>query len=141
MLVRFKSTLVLAAVLYLLAPASHFTAEASPKPRIKITDIPPASAQGSATATNLIGGIAYGKDLSKCCRVIIYAHTDAWYVQPTVASPYTPIGENGKWQTTTHPGAQYAALLVESSFKPEARIDNLPAAGGEILAEDVQPGK
>jgi hypothetical protein len=106
---------------------------------IKITVIPPA-ASGSATVTKLIGGVAHERNLTDC-KVVVYTHTDTWYVQPTVANPYTVIGNDGRWRTVVHPGAEYAALLVRSSYRPESTTDALPAVGGDVLAEDVQPGK
>jgi hypothetical protein len=45
-----------------------------------------------------------------------------WYVQLTVAAPLTDIDNSGKWETDTHLGSGYAALLVKQSFKPAATV-------------------
>lgn len=108
-------------------------------PDIKIVEIPPAG-EGSPTATKLMAGVARGPDLAQC-KVVVYTHTDTWYIQPTIADPKIVIGGDGRWRTFVHPGAEYAALLVRSSYKPEATIDKLPDVGGDVLAEDVEPGK
>jgi hypothetical protein len=55
-------------------------------------------------------------------------------VQPTVAEPLTDVDEDGKWESKTHGGVEYAALLVKSSFKPPATCDTLPKADPEVLA-------
>jgi len=74
------------------------------------------------------------------CRVVVFARTNTWYVQPYAASPYTTIS-NGKWETDTHLGDEYAALLVKSSYKPTATTDTLPKVGGDVLAIVRVPAK
>ena len=108
---------VFAAITVILVAATLMLGQKSSGPSIKITTIPPAG-EGNAHTTKLIGGVAHGDNLSYC-KVVVYAHTDTWYVQPTTANPYTVIGSSGNWKTSTHPGAEYGALLVKSSFKPE----------------------
>jgi hypothetical protein len=112
----------------------------TPLPSITITDVPPAG-NGSSTITKLIGGTVTGPHLADCA-VVLYAHTDTWYVQPTIADPYTAIDpKGGRWENTTHPGAEYAALLVKRSYRPDSTTDALPKVGDNVLAEDVKPGK
>lgn len=101
------------------------------KPRVSITLVPLGGAGPDAMAT--IGGIVSGVN-SRECKVVVFARTNTWYVQPYVASPYTPIGKNGKWETQTHLGDEYAALLVESSYTPPATTDSLPEVGAQVLA-------
>jgi hypothetical protein len=50
--------------------------------------------------------------------VVIYSHTDRWYVQPYDVRPYTTIRSNGVWAKTIHLGETYAALLVKRSYIP-----------------------
>jgi hypothetical protein len=67
--------------------------------------------------------------------VVIYAFAGGkWWVQPTVASPFTDIDDHGNWQTDTHLGSSYAALLVKPSFKPAGTIDGLPVVRGDVIA-------
>jgi hypothetical protein len=131
--------LAFAVITIVLMAATLVMGQRSAGPSIRITTIP-AAGEGDPNRTHLIGGVAHADNLSDC-KVVVYAHTDTWYVQPTVASPYTVIGSSGNWKTSTHPGAEYAALLVKSSFKPDPKTDNLPPVGGDVLAADQQPGK
>jgi hypothetical protein len=77
----------------------------------------------------------------KDCRVVVFARTNTWYVQPFAASPYTTISNDGKWETDTHLGDEYAALLVKPSYKPPDTTDTLPEVGGDVLAIVRVPAK
>jgi hypothetical protein len=80
-----------------------------------------------------IAGTVDGVDFRNL-RVVIYARTNTWYVQPYAASPYTAIDKNGKWETKTHLGDEYAALLVERPYQAAATRDVLPEVGEEVVA-------
>ncbi len=67
-------------------------------------------------------------------RVVIYAHTDRWYVQPYVSAPLTEINADGSWSAVIHLGYEYAAMLVESDYDPPATTISLPEIRGKILA-------
>ena len=110
------------------------------EPSIQITLIPPKGEGPDSNGT--IGGKASGPSLKEC-KVVIFARTDKWYVQPTVASPDTPIGEGGKWETDIHLGYEYAALLVKSSYEPQSTYATgaLPKVGGAVLAIARVPAK
>lgn len=115
-------------------------AEKAAAPSIKITLIPP-KGEGERSWGD-IGGSVGGVDVKDCgCRVVIYAHTDKWYVQPFANKPFTAIGETGTWKSGIHLGWDYAALLVKSSFKPDSTTDMLPEIGGDVLAVDTVPAK
>ncbi len=60
-------------------------------------------------------------------RVVLYAMTDRWYVQPTVQAPFTSLDNAGSWTTTTHPWDRLAALLVDETFVPAAILDTHPS--------------
>jgi hypothetical protein len=70
---------------------------------------------------------------------VVFAHTDAWYVQPATDHPFTEIGDDGKWNTSTHPGDHYAALLVCGAYDPAAKTDSLPAKRVPVVAIDIKP--
>jgi hypothetical protein len=53
-----------------------------------------------AGAANL-DGIACNVDPTKY-KVVIYALTNQWYVQPFVASPFSNIASDGSWSSYTH---------------------------------------
>lgn len=60
-----------------------------------------------------------------------------WYVQPLAAQPFTRIHSNSTWRNTTHPGAEYAALLVEPGFHPQQTVLSLPTEG--VVAFAITP--
>lgn len=110
------------------------------RPMVKITLVP-FKGEGS-TSWGEIGGSVEGIKVEGCdCSIVIYVHTDVWYVQPTRAEPFTKINPDGTWKTGTHLGYDYAALLVKSSFKADPTRDNLPDVGVEVLAVAVVPGR
>jgi hypothetical protein len=101
------------------------------KPGIRITTVPPRGA--GPDKMEVIAGTVEGVDFRQC-KVVVYAHTDVWYVQPYAGSSDTSIGENGTWETDTHLGVEYAALLVRASYKPPSTTGSLPEVGASILA-------
>jgi signal transduction histidine kinase len=66
--------------------------------------------------------------------VVLYARSGAWWVQPFENQPFTVIQPDSRWRNHTHPGTEYAALLVDPGYQPAARIDELPAPGGGVAA-------
>jgi len=67
-------------------------------------------------------------------KVVIFSHTNKWWVQPYVANPFTDIMADGRWMSQIHLGYEYAAFLVQASYRPPATTAALPEVGGEILA-------
>lgn len=67
--------------------------------------------------------------------IVLYAHAFSddgqmiWYVQPLALEPYTKIHTNSTWRNNTHPGSEYAALLVNPGFQPPLRSRLLPTDG------------
>ena len=100
-------------------------------PSIQITEVPSKGAGPDALET--IAGKVSGVKV-KDCKVVIFARTNTWYVQPYIDSPDTAINDDGTWRNDTHLGSQYAALLVKSSYKPSTTTGKLPEIGGLILA-------
>lgn len=117
---------------------SKNTVKRNPKPSIAIINVP--SKGAGPDRMEPIAGTVDGVN-AKDCRVVVFARTNTWYVQPHAASPYTTIGNDGKWETDTHLGDEYAALLVKSSQKPPATTDTLPEVGGDVLAIAKVPAK
>jgi hypothetical protein len=108
------------------------------KPSIKITDVPSKGA-GPDTAETIAGTVG-GVNVNEC-KVVIFARTDVWYVQPYTAAPDTQIRADGTWQSDTHLGSEYAALLVKNSYKPPATTGTLPGVSGAVLAIDRAAAK
>ena len=73
-------------------------------------------------------------------RVVLYARSGAWYVQPYADRPFTTIRPDSTWKNSTHLGTEYAALLVEEGYNPPAQIDELPKVGGGVVALASVPG-
>jgi hypothetical protein len=111
-----------------------------PAPKVAIITVPPYDPVGGPDKTAPIAGTVTAMGDCSDCRIVIFAHTDLWYVQPFVSSPYTTI-EGGRWHTITHLGADYTALLVHAAYRPPATTDALPGAGKEVLATATVPGR
>ena len=79
------------------------------------------------------GTVAGGNNQEQ--KVVIYALSgDAWWVQPLATTPNIKFGADGKWESQTHGGTEFVALLVKSSYQPQAWSKALPEVGGEVLA-------
>ena len=73
-------------------------------------------------------------------QIVLYAHALddygqlTWFVQPLVLEPFTKIHSNSRWQNSTHPGSEYAALLVDPGFQPPWKTRTLPTQGVVVAA-------
>jgi len=128
------STLLLAAGLALNGCQSH---RADSRPVIEFTKIPLA-AQGGREKVVTIAGRVIGAQPDQ--QVVIYAHSGAWWVQPTVASPFTSIRTDSTWSTETHLGYEYAALLVDPGYRPPPTLDTPPSSGGPVVLTAIVKG-
>ena len=108
------------------------------KPEIQITEVP--SRGAGPDRLERIAGTVRGVNI-KDCKVIVFARTDTWYVQPYIEASDTEIKNSNTWQTDTHLGSEYAALLVNNSYKPPSTTGRLPEVGGPILAIVVVDAK
>jgi hypothetical protein len=100
-------------------------------PSIEFTKLPPA-AEGSAFLLYPIAGRVTGATPNQ--RVVLFARSGVWWVQPLVDQPFTPIRRDSTWRSSTHPGDAYAALLVDAGYKPPPTMDALPRRGGLVEA-------
>ena len=96
------------------------SADSSSSVKVEFTEVPKAGA-GSDSQGN-IAGVVKGISTPQKYKIVLYAHTDWWYVQPLTADPFTNISTNGSWSNWTHLGYRYAALVVRDSFQPRAKI-------------------
>ena len=108
------------------------------KPKIQITEVPPRGA--GPYRVERIAGTVSGVN-SKECKVIVFAYTNTWYVQPYIEASDIEIRDSNTWQTDTHLGSQYAALVVKNSYKPPTTTGRLPELGEPILAVVVVDAK
>lgn len=107
-------------------------------PGVRITDVPPSGAGSSSWGE--IGGTVTGVDPASH-YVVVYAGTDQWYVQPYTASPYTSISDDGTWQSGTHLGWRYGALLVRKGYDPPLTPSSLPGRSRNVLATTTVPAR
>ncbi len=74
-------------------------------------------------------------------RIVLFARSGAWYVQPFTDQPFTEIRPDSTWRNSTHLGTEYAALLVEPDYLPPSRTDLLPARSAAIAALATAKGE
>ncbi|MFL6211649.1 MAG: toll/interleukin-1 receptor domain-containing protein [Pyrinomonadaceae bacterium] len=98
---------------------------------VQITIVPPRWA--GSDALERIAGTVGGVQAQEY-KVVIFAHTDKWYVQPYIGLSDTPIKDDGTWENNTHLGFEYAALLVRTSYNPPDTTGTLPNVAGSVLA-------
>jgi hypothetical protein len=100
-------------------------------PSIEFTRIPPAADSGPDKLDIIEGRVIGGAPGQK---IVLYAKSGAWWVQPLVNEAFTKIQANSKWINSTHLGTEYAAMLVEEDYRPPATMSELPAPGGGVVA-------
>lgn len=105
-------------------------------PSITITAAPPDCCYGSWAGT--VTGTVNNVDVDSV-KVVIYAQTDVYWVQPFAAWPNTIPNCDGTWSNGTHGGHHYCAILCKRSWNPPATLGYLPPVGGEILAITCVP--
>jgi hypothetical protein len=98
---------------------------------IEITTPPPAG-EGPTSSGTIAGRTSNA--LPDRHRVVIYAFTNKWWVQPTVTKPFTALDTDGRFHAQIQLGYRYAALLVEGDFQPPPTLEDLPVTSGPILA-------
>ena len=113
------------------------SSQARSKPSIEISRIP-AAGEGSPDKLEAIEGRVKGAQPGQ--RVVLFARSGLWWVQPLADQPFTAIQPDSTWRSFTHPGTAYAALLVDSRFRPPLTVDVLPAKGGPVLAVATAEG-
>jgi hypothetical protein len=137
---QFARRLLAAKIIFLLLiclfPAARAESRQKPRARqarvkLSITSVPPKGA-GPDRLEAIAGRVSGVRP--KDYRIVIYALTDMWYVQPYIDFPLTTINPDGRWESTIHLGSEYAVLLVKPSFKPSPTLAMLPAMGGEVVA-------
>jgi hypothetical protein len=107
-------------------------------PSIEFTTVPEAGVGGAARIEPIAGCV---KGATPGQRIVLFAKSGLWWVQPTSARPFTAVEANGTWKSTTHMGTEYAALLVEPGFTPPRTTDVLPTRGGTVAAVATAVGR
>ncbi len=107
------------------------------EPSIIFTKLPPAG-DGSPDQIREIQGRVSGARPEQ--RIVIFARSGLWWVQPTADQPFTAISRDSVWKSATHPGSAYAALLVNSRYRPPTTANALPEKGGDVVAVATAEG-
>jgi signal transduction histidine kinase len=107
------------------------------KPSIELTVIPPEHPGGTQSHGTISGRVTAARPEH---RVVLYARSGAWYVQPYADKPFTTIEADSTWTNQTHLGTEYAALLVESGYAPPALTMTIPGEGDGVVAIVVRGG-
>jgi signal transduction histidine kinase len=101
------------------------------KPSIKFVTVPRAD-KGGVIEQDVISGTVSGARSGQ--RVVLFARSGAWYVQPWADQPFTDVQPDSTWSNSTHLGTEYAALLVDAGYIPQAMTYVLPVEGGGVVA-------
>jgi hypothetical protein len=102
-----------------------------PPPRITFTEIPSA-AHGGPIRTATIAGRVDGARPGD--RIVLYAKSGTWFVQPLRTKPFTPIDAQGLWRSTIHLGTEYAAIVVREEYRPPTTAKVLPDLSDHVVA-------
>jgi len=108
------------------------------EPSIEFTQLPEAG-ESYAYQTVPIAGRVKGSRPGQ--RVVLFAKSGVWWVQPFAVRPFTEIQPDSTWKNVTHPGNAYAVLLVDEAYVPPPTMDALPAKGKSVVALAVAEGK
>ena len=130
-----KPWLVLFLLFLVLAGCSRQSSHTGPW--IEFTKVPHAG-EGGPDKLDFIEGRAMGARPGQ--QIVIYARWGPWWVQPLVDRPFTKI-QDSRWISPTHFGTEYAALLVEADYHPQAIRDLLPALGEGVAVIAVTKGR
>jgi hypothetical protein len=106
-------------------------------PSIEFTQVPPA-AQGGDEKIDTVAGRVHGFHSGQ--QIVIYAHSGPWWIQPAPDHPFVSIQSDSTWNTPTHFGFEYAALLVEPGYHPPVTLDLTPTPGGPITTVAIVKG-
>jgi hypothetical protein len=100
-------------------------------PSLEFVTVPEANVGGSDRRETISGRVVGARDGQ---QIVLFAKSGVWWVQPFTVQPFTKIEADSTWKSTIHLGTEYAALLVDPSYRPPATIDILPKPGGPVIA-------
>src|SRR5262249_36588445 len=107
-------------------------------PSIEITTVPEAAPGGPARTETIAGRVT---GAGSGAQVVLFARSGTWWVQPSSKLPFTTIRPDTTWESPTHLGTEYAALLVERGYSPPRTTDVLPPKGNGVLAIATREGR
>lgn len=130
-------TVVLFLTLTVLSSGCRQPQKSSQLPVIEFTKIPPA-AQGGRERVDTVAGLVKGARPGQ--QIVVYARSGPWWVQPWPDKPFISIRPDSTWSTDTHLGFEYAAMLVEPTYRPPPTMDVAPTQGGSVVAVTIVRG-
>ena len=108
-------------------------------PSLEGQSLPLVTLNPPAAGASQLSGQAYNVDTSTT-KVVIYALTNEWYVQPFAAAPFTGIASNGSWTSFTNSWSSLVVLLVDpADYTPAATEITNPALDPGVLAWTEYP--
>jgi hypothetical protein len=130
-------TLVGFAVCLLLAGCS--SSHTGRQPSISFRTIPPTGVGGPVPVSPISGRVTGSRPEDK---IVLYAKdaNGIWWIQPEAIQPFISIESDSSWESPTHLGTDYAALLVAPGYRPPATTSALPSQGEKVLATAVTKG-
>jgi hypothetical protein len=109
------------------------------QPRIEFNKIPPTGEGGPVPLSPICGRVtgAHPGD-----NIVVYTKdvNGVWWIQPQAIQPFIPIQADSSWESPTHLGTDYAALLVVPGYRPPATTNDLPSQNDKVLAVAVTKG-
>jgi hypothetical protein len=127
--IRFRSQFFLVAGVLLQLTACRTVTPAEPK--IEFSLVPP-EGDGSPDQLRKIEGRVTGAMSGD--RIVLFARSGVWWVQPFGSQPFTEIQTDATWKSQSHPGSAYAAMLVDARYHPPLTVQELPDKGGPVRA-------
>lgn len=107
--------------------------------KISFTQVPEWNT-GNQDEDDVIEGTVSGARQGQ--QMVLYSKCGGlWWLQPLLASPFTAILPDKAWRNEVHLGTDYAALLVDSSYRPAAVLRQLPGRGGAVVQVAVARGQ
>jgi len=107
-------------------------------PYVEITKIPVA---GEGRPDKLYAVEGRVVDARPGQQIVLFARWGPWWIQPFADHPFTTIQPDSRWRNLTHPGTEYAALLVDESFQAKATLDVMPKEGDGVIAVAITRGR
>src|SRR4051812_19923199 len=108
-------------------------------PGIEFTEIPEAAGGGAARMEKIAGRVIGSRKRGE--QIVLFARSGTWWVQPFSSKPFTPIRNDSTWDSQTHTGTEYAALLVAPGYAAPKTVDVLPTRGGAVIAAATVAGR
>lgn len=107
-------------------------------PRITFTEVPVAGPGGPIRTAAIAGHVDGARPGD---RIVLFAKSGPWYVQPLRTNPFTTIDAQGRWRNTIHLGVEYAALVVRGDYRPSHTMRALPDVSHSVPAIATVKGR